>query len=72
MKTIAVCCLLFSTQAVRLRDASDDMELALYADTIANNDQKQQNQIKQKGTLIELVHQEQQHPSPPEPEPKPS
>ena len=38
--TLAVICLLFSfTEAIRLKDEGDDMELALYADTIANNNQ---------------------------------
>ena len=32
--------LLSSIQGIRLRDESDDMQLAVYADMIANNDHK--------------------------------
>ena len=32
--------LLSTIQGIRLRDEADDMQLAVYADLIANNDQK--------------------------------
>ena len=56
MKQIIIGCLLYSlSQGIRLRDESDDLELQLYADTIANNNQKEVSKIKQKGTVLKVI-----------------
>ena len=55
-KLFILSCLLFSlSEAIRLRDSDDDIDFALYADTIANHDQDEQNKIKKTGEVMSLV-----------------